>query len=138
MEAANKQIEGHSLIVSNKDIEIPKLREELKESKDRDLDTVAEYQKSMDFLTRYVHEVCKACRSWPGWFKVEEAHGCWDYELPVKGEILEFEVTKADIANADPCVEFEEEGDLEAVNTDAVNDGQLGEVLILDAPGKEL
>lgn len=69
---------------------------------------------------------------------MEEAHGCRDYELPVKGEILEFEVTKADIANADPRVEFEEEGDPEAVNTDDANDGQLGEVLILDAPGQEL
>ena len=43
MEVANKQIEGHSLRVSNKDIEILKLREEIKEPKDWELDAVAEY-----------------------------------------------------------------------------------------------
>lgn len=35
LEAVNKHNEGHSLIVSDEDIEITKLREQLKESTDR-------------------------------------------------------------------------------------------------------
>ena len=42
MEVATKQIVGHALIVANKDIELQKLREEIKESRHRELDAVAE------------------------------------------------------------------------------------------------
>lgn len=42
LEVATKQIVGHALIVANKDIELQKLREEIKESRHRELDAVAE------------------------------------------------------------------------------------------------
>lgn len=39
---------------------------------------------------------------------MEEAHSRRDFELLVEGEILDFGVTEADIANADPRFEFED------------------------------
>ena len=52
LHAANKMIEGHSLVVTNKDIKINKLREQLEESTGRERNAVAEYRKSMDFVAR--------------------------------------------------------------------------------------
>lgn len=50
------------------------------------------------------------------WSKIEEAHGRGDFDLPVEGKVLDVGVTEADIANANPCCEFEEEQGREAVN----------------------
>lgn len=68
------------------------------------------------------------------WSKVEEAHDRRDFQLPVGGEFLDFGVTEADIANVDTRFEFKEEGDPGVVNTDAVNDDPLGDLVIIDAP----
>lgn len=38
--------------------------------------------------------------------KVGHAHGRRGFKIPVNGEILDFGVTEADIANADPRVVF--------------------------------
>lgn len=51
-DVTTKNIDGHTLTLANKDTELLKLREELKDARDRELDDVAEYHKSMDFVTR--------------------------------------------------------------------------------------
>lgn len=40
---------------------------------------------------------------------MEETHGQQLFELPVEGEVLDFGVTEADIANADPRAELEDD-----------------------------
>lgn len=119
LDAANKKIEGHSLIVSNKDTDIIKMREELKEATDREHNAVVEYRNYVDFVShlanRYNGGWAAAMRcvkhTFPDsdWSQVEEAHGRQDFELPVEGEVLDIGVTEADIANTDPRCEFEEE-----------------------------
>lgn len=49
------------------------------------------------------------------------AHGRRDFEIPIEGDVLDVGVIEADIANADPRFEFEEE-DQDATNTEIVND----------------
>lgn len=48
---------------------------------------------------------------------MKEAHSHRDFELLIEGEVLDYGVTEADIANADPQVEFEDAPVQEADNT---------------------
>lgn len=65
---------------------------------------------------------------------MEEARSRRDFKLPIEDEILDFWVIEADIANADPRFEFEQEGDQGTTNANAANDEHHVDVVILDAP----
>lgn len=85
LDVANKKIDGHALTLANKDTELQKFREELKEARDRELDAVAVYQESMDFVTRVANRYnggwspAMRCARYAipdlDWVKVEDAHG---------------------------------------------------------------
>lgn len=100
------------------------------EAKTHEREAVKEYRKSMDFVSRlanrynggWVAAMRCARHAIPDldWSQVEEAHGHRDFELPVEGEVLDYGVSEADIANADPRAEFEKEPIQEADVT--VND----------------
>lgn len=68
------------------------------------------------------------------WSQVEEAHGRRDFELPVEGEVLDFRVTEADIANADPRFMFKEVQGLDFDNTAAVTKDPI---VVVDDPETE-
>lgn len=61
--------------------------------------------------------------------KVEDAHSRQEFENLVNDEILDVEVTEADIANAAPRIEFEEE-DPDATNTEVVD----ADIVVIDGP----
>ena len=69
--------------------------------------------------------------------KVEEAHGQRLFKLPMENKELDFGVTEANSANADPRIEFEE--DPEAAKEDAGNvavvDDQNDVIILNKAPG---
>lgn len=66
------------------------------------------------------------------WVKAEDAHGRQDFEISIEGEVPDIGVTEADIANADPRFEFEEEVDQEVVNTEIVDDNQSVDIVVID------
>ncbi|XP_057251946.1 uncharacterized protein LOC130589374 [Beta vulgaris subsp. vulgaris] len=117
--ALTKAVEDHSLVLFNKDEEIRLLREQIAEARELERATVKEYQKGMDFVSRLLNRynggwsAAMRCvrHTFPelDWSKIEEAHTNLVHGLPVEGEDLDPGVTEADIANADPRIEFEEE-----------------------------
>lgn len=67
------------------------------------------------------------------WDKVEEAHGRALFELPLHDEQLHFGVTEANITNADPQLEIED--DAEEAREDAgnpVGGEDQNDIIILD------
>ena len=71
------------------------------------------------------------------WSQVEEAQGRRDFEIPIEGEILDIGVIEADIANADPRCEFEEEQGQNAANTAAAIEKQKDPVVVIDGLEEE-
>ncbi|XP_010693999.1 uncharacterized protein LOC104906869 [Beta vulgaris subsp. vulgaris] len=119
-----KVVEGHSLILFNKDEEIRLLREQIAEANELEREAVKEYQKGMDFVTRLLNAGMRCVRhTFPDldWSKIEDAHVQRVHELPVEGEVLDHGVSEADIANADPKAEFEEEQETVNAAADVAN-----------------
>lgn len=143
LKTANELNNNNHLFFANKETELQKVKEELQAAINQEADIVAEYRKSMDFVTRLANQynggwsaVMRCARhDIPDikWGKVEYGHGRQGFELLIDGEILDIGVTKADSANAYPCFEFEEE-DQDAANKETVNDVQETDVVILDGP----
>lgn len=52
LDLPNKRNDGHALTLTNKDMELLKVREELKVARGREAEAIAKYRKSMDFVTR--------------------------------------------------------------------------------------